>query len=272
MPDCIEFTIYVAEEAAKDMLIAQLAEAGATGFEEQRDFLRAFLTIGTDDHRGVEGIIKAKGIKYSKSIIQDRNWNALCEADFQPVTVDNFCSVRAHFHQPNLQVSHDIVITPKMSFGTGHHATTYLMIQAMEAITFTNTNVFDFGTGTGVLAILAEKCGARQVLAIDNDDWSINNAIENFNFNNCHNILIRNADSISGKFLYDVVLANINRNVILQQLVKFQQHLVKNGVVLLSGLLQGDEPAIVVEAARCGLVIRQKTEMSGWICLSMANA
>jgi len=272
MADCIEYTIHVSEQGVKDVLIACLAEAGTTGFEEQKAALKAFVPTDAHIQAACEKIIEDLNITFSKSVVSEQNWNASWEADFKPVTVGNFCCVRAVFHEPNPAVKFDIVITPKMSFGTGHHATTFLMIQAMEAINFSGATVFDFGTGTGVLAILAEKCGAKQVVAVDNDDWSINNATENFNVNHCQKTLIKKSEGLLEEGLFDVILANINRNVILESLQQIQQHLVKNGVVLFSGLLQGDEQVIVSGAAGCGLVVKQKTEMNGWICLLMVNA
>ncbi len=126
-------------------------------------------------------------LSFSKTIIEETNWNQVWESNFDPVIVDDFVAVRAHFHEPIKNVQHEIVITPKMSFGTGHHATTYMMMQQMRELDFAGKNVFDFGTGTGVLAILAEKLGAQKVIAIDNDDWSIENADENVKRNNCTN-------------------------------------------------------------------------------------
>jgi len=272
MPDCIEYTIHVSEQGVKELLIAYLVEAGATGFEEQKTVLKAFAPLDPSTQTLFEQIIEDLNVSFSKSVVHEQNWNASWEADFKPVTVGNFCCVRALFHEPNPDVKFDIIITPKMSFGTGHHATTFLMIQAMEAIDFSDTIVFDFGTGTGILAILAEKCGAKQVIAVDNDDWSINNATENFNINHCQKTLIKKSDGLFEEQFFDVILANINRNVILESLQQIKQHLVKNGVVLLSGLLQGDEEVIVSEAARWGLVLHGKTEMNGWISLLMVNA
>ena len=120
---------------------------------------------------------------YKYSIIEDKNWNEEWESQLQPVTINNFAGIRASFHEPLKNVEHEIIITPKMSFGTGHHATTFLMVEQMEKINFKNKTVLDFGTGTGILAILAEKLGAASVLAIDYDEWSINNALENIEAN-----------------------------------------------------------------------------------------
>jgi ribosomal protein L11 methyltransferase len=271
MPDTIEFTVHVADQSVKDILVARLSEAGATGFEEEKTMLKAFLPLADENEKLFEEIIETNNLKYSKSIIIDRNWNSLWEVDFQPVTIGKFCRVRAVFHPPDAAVEHDIIITPKMSFGTGHHATTWLMIQAMGQLDFKDKTVFDFGTGTGVLAVLAEQCGSLSVTAIDNDEWSINNAVENFNINNCCNVLIYNNNGFVKEEKYDIILANINRNIILEEMEEIQQHLVKNGVVLLSGLLIGDEAVIVQAAGRNRLALKQKTEMNGWICLLMVN-
>ena len=122
---------------------------------------------------------------FKETLIPEANWNQVWESNFDPVIVDDFVAIRADFHEPVKGVSLEIIITPKMSFGTGHHATTYMMIEQMRELDFTGKSVFDFGTGTGVLAILAEKLGANKVIAVDNDEWSIENAEENFEKNNC---------------------------------------------------------------------------------------
>jgi len=265
----IELIIQVTDALQKEILVAQLTAAGANGFEETRSTLNAFIAEDDYDEASVKEIIEKNYLKYSVSVIEDINWNAEWESGFEPVTIDNFCAIRAAFHEPNTTVSHDIVITPKMSFGTGHHATTHMMAKAMQGLDFSGKTVFDFGTGTGVLAILAEKCGAKRITAIDNDEWSISNAAENFNGNNCHNILLSNSKEIIGEDVYDVILANINRNIILENLAAIKQHLASGGVVLLSGLLTGDEPIILEEASRQQLALVQRFEMSGWICLLM---
>ena len=271
MPDCIEFKIDIADAAIKDILIALLSAAGANGFEEEKNILKAFIPEDEIAALAVEEIIKENNVSYLKSVIKEKNWNAEWESDFKPVTIGNFCTIRASFHEPDHNMQHDIIITPKMSFGTGHHATTYMMVQAMEGLDFKNKTIFDFGTGTGVLSVLAEKCGAQNIIAIDNDAWSITNAMENFNLNNCHKILLSRAEGFVSERLYDVILANINRNIILQNLEQIKQHLSNNGVVLLSGLLTGDVPVIVAEAQRNNLKLQEKTEMNGWICLLMVN-
>jgi ribosomal protein L11 methyltransferase len=214
----IELKIEVTDSRQKEMLVAQLSVVGANGFEEEKNLLKAFIAPENYNEWEAKQIIEQTGLTYSISIIEERNWNAEWEADFKPVLVGDFCGIRAAFHKASDSVKHDIIITPKMSFGTGHHATTHMMVKAMEGLDFSNKTVFDFGTGTGVLAILAEKAGAKAITAIDNDEWSINNAIENFNSNSCHKILLSNNKEITGEGVFDIILANINRNIILQNL------------------------------------------------------
>jgi len=173
-----------------------------------------------------------------------QNWNAVWESNFEPVVVDDFCAIRAEFHKPIQNVQHEIIITPKMSFGTGHHATTYMMIQQMRNISFIDKKVFDFGTGTGILAILATKLGAASVTAIDNDEWSIKNAEENFEKNNVHSICLYQSSTVSEKN-FDIILANINRSVLEQYSSTLVNLLSSQGVLLVSGLLKEDEPFIV---------------------------
>src|SRR5205809_7074705 len=143
-------------------------------------------------------------------MIAEQNWNSIWEENFQPVIIQNAVAIRAHFHQPITTVQHEIIITPKMSFGTGHHATTYLMLEQMTSIDFAGKSVLDYGTGTGVLSIYAEKLGAAAITAIDNDEWSINNAAENIQQNNCKKINLALGNKPPAKHIYQVELANIN--------------------------------------------------------------
>jgi ribosomal protein L11 methyltransferase len=154
-----------------------------------------------------------------------------------------------------------------MSFGTGHHATTYLMMEQMSGIDFNNMTVLDFGTGTGVLAILAEKMGAGPIMAIDNDDWSIENAIENISHNQCKNINIKKASAIESIQKYDVILANINLNVILANMPAIAAVCKKGSTVLLSGFLVADESQVKVSLTYNKLVFNRVSEKNGWICI-----
>ncbi|MBS1564564.1 MAG: 50S ribosomal protein L11 methyltransferase, partial [Bacteroidetes bacterium] len=267
----IEFIFPVSTQAQKDELIAQLSVRGFEGFEEERTQVRAFIPEQDLDAEELAAFAREQGLQYSLARVENRNWNAEWEANFQPVIIGQFCAVRAGFHPPVPGVKHDIIITPKMSFGTGHHATTYMMVQAMEMLDFRDRQVFDFGTGTGVLAILAEQLGANHIIAIDNDDNSIENATENLLANGCSRSELFKAETTAELGQFDIILANINRNVILQNLVHMAQHLSPDGVVLLSGLLSNDQEQVVGEAKKQRLELTGRLEKDGWICLKMGK-
>ena len=263
----IQFDI-IANPFQQEELIALLDDLNPSGFEQTDELLKAYFE--EIDLRQDEILKILEGYSYSRNSVEEQNWNAVWESNFQPVVVDDFCSVRAHFHQPIKHVEHEILITPKMSFGTGHHATTYMMMQQMREIDFTERTVFDFGTGTGILAILAEKLGARRITAIDVDDWSIENARENFERNDCQHISVSLSSNLPDD-TYDIILANINRNVILAYMEPLVKIVRKNGIVLFSGLLVADEGAIRVAAEEHGLQLKKRNERQGWISLSFVN-
>jgi len=265
----IEFQDISTEQAER--LIAELNEIGFEGFEEVEKKLSAFISAETYNESQVKEIADKLSLVFSKSVIEETNWNEVWEANFQPVVVNDFVGIRADFHQPITNVEHEIIITPKMSFGTGHHATTYMIIQQMREIDFTNKSVFDFGTGTGVLAILAEKLGAKKVLATDNDEWSINNATENIEKNNCTRIELRLSSEVPEQEKFDVILANINKNVILANLPLLYQRLKTNGILLLSGLLAEDEKDMLEAIDKLKLKFINKTVRSNWLSLRLSS-
>lgn len=213
--------VQFAGEAApqNEIIIAVLADLGFEGFEETDNSISAFIEQSKFDKASLDAFTTGAHLSYTESIIEQQNWNATWESSFEPVIIDKFAAVRAGFHPPVTNVQYEVIITPKMSFGTGHHATSYLMMQQMSRLDFTQKTVLDFGTGTGVLAILAQKMGAAKVLAIDNDDWSIDNALENIANNHVQNIVVEKADTINTNEHYDIVLANINLNVIVQNIL-----------------------------------------------------
>jgi len=187
------------------------------------------------------------------------------------VIVNDYVAIRADFHKPITNTKFEIVITPKMSFGTGHHATTYMMIELMKGIDLKGKSVLDFGTGTGILAILAAKSEAKNILAIDNDEWSIANAKENFVKNNCTKINLRRASDTASEMKFDVILANINKNVILENLVLLREQLNKGGQILLSGLLEDDKEEILSIATQLNLKLKKELIRSNWIALQLHN-
>lgn len=255
----------------KEILVAQLADIGFEGFEEGTDYLIGCIEETLYDEAALLDAIDSARYTFDVAIIEQKNWNEQWERSFEPVVVGDFCAIRAGFHLPVSGVQHDLVITPKMSFGTGHHATTFLVIQLMQLIGFSGRKVLDFGTGTGVLAILAEKLQADYITAIDNDDWSITNAQENILQNNCLNINLEKANTINLNESFDVILANINKNVIIANLPALAKHLQINGVLVLSGLLKGDYQEIVDCASKEHLVLDALLDKNDWIALQFSN-
>lgn len=251
-----------ANEEQQEILISELSDLGAIGFEQTDAGLLAYFE--ENNFRSYEVNQFLQHSEFTITAIPKQNWNEMWEHNFQPVIVNDFCAIRADFHEPIQNVQHEIIITPKMSFGTGHHATTYMMIEQMREIDFTNKTVFDFGTGTGILAILAGKLGAATITAIDIDEWSIENARENFAINNVDNIQLYQL-SVPPKNKFDIVLANINRNVLLQYVSDLVTILAPSGNLLLSGLLKEDE-ASIVDAFNI-LELKNLREKDNWISL-----
>lgn len=255
------------------MLIALLAEEGFYGFEEEGAQLKAFAQATEMPEERLQQLLKDHAGKYSTLLIKEENWNAAWEAGFEPVTVSAstskkpFAYIRASFHEADPACLYDIVVTPKMSFGTGHHATTYLMVSEMSALDLRNKTVIDFGTGTGILAILAEKMQAASVLALDCDDWSINNAKENIEMNGCRNISVIKADHFPEEENADIILANINLNIIKENLTPIKKALKPGGTALFSGIMLQDREQIKAGIENAGLHIKHLTEKDGWLAL-----
>lgn len=265
----IKFTDLQPEQ--KEILIAQLADAGYEGFEESDTCLDAFISKKAFDKSLLHEISYKYQTPYTSEKIAATNWNKIWESNFDPVVVDDYVAVRADFHQPIAQTKFEIVITPKMSFGTGHHATTYMMIELMKQIDFTGKSVLDFGTGTGILAILAEKSGADKVYAVDNDDWSIANAEENFNKNECKKIVLTKSADALCEMRVDIILANINKNVIFENLGVLKDQLKKAGLLLLSGLLETDKNDILKKAKELNLKLQRSLARNTWIAIQLSK-
>ena len=251
-----------------DMLIAMLSDAGYSGFEEEDGELLAYTDEESFKSQELEAIALSMSAAFETETLEHQNWNAVWEANFQPVVVEGICTMRAHFHDIEVTTPYEIVITPKMSFGTGHHATTQQMMMVMNEMDLEGKSVLDFGTGTGVLAIFAEMRGAASMIAIDNDEWSVENAAENIQRNNCSRIKVMQGsleDVPGGTF--DVILANINRHILLQYMEALSERLNEGGSILMSGLLTEDKEMIVTAAAAAGLRLVRDGEMNNWIVL-----
>ena len=221
-----------------------MSEVGFDGFEDKEDVFSAFIDSVDFDPSEFESLVSVVGANHTFSYIKEENWNAKWESSFEPVVLPGKVAVRASFHDPVPGVEHEIIITPKMSFGTGHHATTWLMMEEMLTHDFKGKSVFDFGTGTGILAILAEKLGAQTIEAVDNDAWSLNNAAENIANNQTQKVHLYGADTIPEGQKFDILIANINKTVILENKVKFLNALNPGGLLLLSGLMIEDREDI----------------------------
>jgi len=274
-----------------EMLVAELADLGFDGFNEEelelgqndgvaltnglgigaghcKTFMLADKFEGDQLQNKLDIIFNKHGLTYSKSIIKEQNWNAVWESNFDPVRVGDFVGIRAHFHPPfEPAVEYDIKITPKMSFGTGHHPTTFSVMQLMQVIDFNAKTVYDFGTGTGILAILAEKLGAKKVHAVDNDDWCIENAEENIRNNETKAITIEKVESALQKQQYDIVLANVNRHIIEANMDELTLIGKPGGILVLSGLLIDDQSDMVELANSKGWKLLQAQPLNGWVSL-----
>ena len=263
----IQVEVHNTDNEKNELLVALLSHAGFESFEELDTSLKAFIKENEFDQTALEEIIIPLNLNYTSSVIPQQNWNAQWEASFKPILVNDFVAIRAGFHQPVQGVKHEIIITPKMSFGTGHHATTYMMIEQMEGLDFTNKTVVDFGTGTAVLAILAEKMGASYIDAIDYDEWSIENAGENAAANNCIKINLVQAETIATNKVYDIILANINLNVIMNNLTAIKAVSKKGGFIVLSGFIKKDEPVMRKMLAEIGIQPIKTLQKGEWICI-----
>lgn len=252
-----------------DILIAQLGEAGFESFVEEDEDVLAYIQ---KDEWSV-GILKDVqllqnpmfNIKYEHTEIQQENWNATWEENFHPILVDDICMIRAPFHEKR-DVEYDIVIEPKMSFGTGHHETTHMMLQHILELDFDNKSVLDMGSGTGVLAILAAMRGAKPVDAIDIDNWCYLNAKENISRNGLDFINVHEGDAtLLDKRKYDVIIANINRNILIADIPIYANHLEDNGIVLLSGFYTEDLDLITDACKKMKLRFEKNLEKNNWV-------
>lgn len=258
-------------QMGSEILIAQLEEKPFESFVENDLGIVAYIQKELSDDSVLHniGILKSPEFQISYTIeeIAPVNWNEEWEKNFEAIEVDGICSVRAPFHQKT-NAQYDIVIEPKMSFGTGHHETTHMMIQHLLETDVTNKKILDMGCGTAILAILAEMKGAAPIDAIDIDNWCYLNSIENAERNNCKQISVYEGDaSLLIDKKYDVIIANINRNILLNDMHTYAQCLNKNGILLLSGFYNEDIDAINKCCIENGLTYSKKLDRNNWASL-----
>ncbi|MGJ8658383.1 50S ribosomal protein L11 methyltransferase [Cellulophaga fucicola] len=268
----IEYNFTVAPlQPASDILIAQLGEIGFDSFVENEEGVQAYILKDLwkeDSVKDVQILTNENfNISYDFKEIEQQNWNSEWEKNFEKIVVEDICTVRAPFHEkPNTEF--DIVIEPKMSFGTGHHETTHMMLQHILEHDFKGKSVLDMGSGTGVLAILAAMKNAGSVDAIDIDNWCYLNAVENKERNNCNQINVFEGDvSLLKDQKYNIIIANINRNILLADIPSYAKCLTKDGILFLSGFYKEDIPVITEKCNEVGLKFEKNLEKNNWVAV-----
>ena len=283
-----KYTIHTAPETA-EILLAYLSEAPFDTFEETPEGLNAYLpadsaSSGVSSTPETSGEVESVEIllsrlqsqfrfSWSKSFLPAQNWNEIWESNFPPVVVEDFCAVRADFHAPIPGVQHELVINPKMAFGTGHHETTWMCLRALRDLPCPGARLLDYGCGTGVLAILAARLGAANVEAVDIEEESYRNTLENSAINGVsEQITARRGtlDAVQGRD-FDGIMANINRNVILDSLPRLAELLRPGGWLLVSGILQQDGAVVTEAAAEAGFVLQSKAQRGNWLCIRFSR-
>ncbi|MDF1697771.1 MAG: 50S ribosomal protein L11 methyltransferase [Saprospiraceae bacterium] len=265
------YTIQSNSELLLGMLVAYPFES----FEEHEGYMIAYIAEDEWDdatQNDIHATIQRFNVEYAIDTIEPQNWNALWEASFEPVIVDDFCVVRADFHERPKDIQFDIVINPKMAFGTGHHETTYMMMAAMRNMDFSSKTVFDYGCGTGILAILASKMGCHSIDAIDIEEESYQNTIENAELNQTDNIHVACSDLENySKNTYDIILANINRKVLLNSADELYDRLEENGTLLLSGILDTDLELVSKRYVDAKFKIQDVFSKGYWKCVQLSK-
>ena len=267
----IEVNISGLSGESTEILIAELSESGFESFtEEDGDRLNAYIPSASFDLMPVGNFLEKRsssmGFSYQVSRIPGQNWNAIWESDYQPVLISGRCLIRAPFHKPDPHAEFDLIIEPKMSFGTAHHETTRLMIETILDTDLQGMKVLDMGCGTAVLAILAAKMGADQVVAIDDDERAYANALENIDRNNVEGISVIHGDAAmvpAGD--YSIIMANINRNVLLNDMMIYHGLLHEGGLMMLSGFYSEDAGIIMEKAGSMGFRLTGLRELNKWV-------
>lgn len=268
MPEFIKCTFASTDE----IILAYLSEYDFDSFEELENETIAYIKTNslTDEVKSeIEQIFHDNNVNFNWEETEDKNWNEIWEASFQPIFIEDKIAVRATFHTLPLAYPYEIIINPKMAFGTGHHATTYMMMDRMKDLELKGKAVFDYGCGTGILAIFASMLGAKHIYAIDIENESYLNTIENCEINHIKNVTAQEAtlDQLDSSTTYDIILANINRNVLLDSVQKLSTLLDVNDILLISGILVADETIIEESFAGAGLKQVHKSERENWLCI-----
>jgi ribosomal protein L11 methyltransferase len=273
-----KYTIRTTPEIT-EILPAFLSESLFDTFEETEEGLNVYMPAPQGDvaDAGTEALLadlqEQFPFTWTKEFLPAQNWNKIWESNFQPVIVEDFCAVRADFHEPIAGVQHELVINPKMAFGTGHHETTWMCLRALRDLPCAGARLLDYGCGTGVLAILAARLGATEIEAVDIEEESYRNTLENSAVNGVAEHIIARCgtlEAVQGAD-FDGILANINRNVILDSLPQLQKLLKPGGWLLVSGILREDEAVVVAAAKEAGFEVHGLNARGNWLCIKFQN-
>ncbi len=263
-----------------EILMAELAEIGFSTFQEKED--ASGLIASADEDQDIPVLLfqqifqkyqSAGSFSFKIDVVEKQNWNEDWEKNYSPIEVANKILVRASFHPSNADFPYEIVVTPKMSFGTGHHETTYQILAFLLQMDLTGLKVLDAGCGTGILGIMAAKKGGRLVHGYDIDEWAVENSIENFDLNDTLSAEIKiwqgDVSSIEEKDKYDIILANINRNILLEDISKLSKHMNNNAYLLLSGFYEEDIEALLNESGKYALLENKRSARNQWAALCL---
>lgn len=270
----IEYNFEISpKEVGSEILVAELGEVGFESFVETDNGVLAYIQQSLWNETILEDIFILQNpdfqISYQMTEIEQVNWNQEWEKNFTPIQVDGVCTVRATFH-PKASTPYEIVIDPKMSFGTGHHETTYMMLQFLLKMDLSGKKVLDMGCGTGILAIMAAKKGASEIQAIDIDPWCYENAKENIILNDFATIEVKLGDaSLIENQQFDLIIANINRNILLEDIPSYVQSMNTNAEILLSGFYEEDFSVILEKCNTFGLTFIEKIERNNWVAVKL---
>jgi len=277
MVDYIELNCFLTpfNEDISDIIISELCDIDFESFDTQSEYIKAYITedkfnmTKIENNEIINNLKKEYDIRFSIQKIENKDWNAEWEANFQPIVIKDIVCIRGSFHPKNENCKYDVVINPKMSFGTGHHSTTALMIEHISETVTKGDNVLDMGCGTSLLGIFASMIGAKEVIGVDIDEWAYNNSLENLELNNISNlkVLLGDADRLKDLKKFNVVLANINRNILLNDMHYYIDHLEAGGNLIMSGFYTQDLKMIRDEAERLGLEYINHKEDNNWVAV-----
>ena len=263
------------EASLTDILITELGELNYDSFEEVEQELHAYVEESLFDQVALTSVLDRYGISddFKVEKLEKINWNEQWEKNFDPVFIGSEVQIRAIFHERQPGYQYDIVINPKMSFGTGHHETTYLIVNEQLHINHSGKAILDVGTGTGILAIMAYKLGASSITATDVDDWCIENCRENFGLNGLDkfDILQGTIDKLTLPGNYDIIFANINKNVLMDEMIFYQKLLSDSGLLVLSGFYDHDADDIIAKARSFGLAVKTRNSRNNWAMMTLSK-